>query len=492
MLDIAVSSLYNDVKHRIHEIFCNTDGRINANHGFGTIFSEFEEQVEKCVLYLALLMNCKTSLARSNGCIGLISQIRGSIDTALEQLLEVEVERTALVELEKNYFVKVGLITEQQLALEEAASKGRDHLSWEEAESLPHKKKLREMRTASLKKREADLKHTLVSSESHFKSLIEETREPQALGSKALLSLLVKPFSELESADKLLSTFGGSVAYRSDKFSSLADLMRSGYSLSEYIWKFDGLLDNLSFFIWKIFVVDSFLDSCMHDVVSSADQNLGFDQLVNVIKKKLELQLQEHVGRYLKERVAPTFLAWLDKETEDMNLLTETTMALSLGQMKKDSGAVRKVQLILEEYCNAHETARAARSAALDMKRQVNELKEAIHKTSLEIVQLEWMYDALTPSYENRATFQKFLTSEDNLSSIILNLSRPKLLDGIQSAVTKIVRSVDCLQACEQNSIMAEGQLGRAMGWACGSSNSNSIVHRQPKLQEFLLNSTTI
>ncbi|KAJ8747586.1 hypothetical protein K2173_014542 [Erythroxylum novogranatense] len=551
MLDIAVSSLYNDVKHRIHEIFCNTDGRINANHRFGTIFSEFEEQVEKCVLlsgfvgelqdftgkvipsidtdfgiqsssseknwamvFKTTLLSCRNFIGQMiEGVLldvirsavalnsevmdvfGLISQIRGSIDTALEQLLEVEVERTALVELEKNYFVKVGLITEQQLALEEAASKGRDHLSWEEAEELASQEEAcraqldqlhqtwnqREMRTASLKKREADLKHTLVSSESHFKSLIEETREPQALGSKALLTLLVKPFSELESADKLLSTFGGSVAYRSDKFSSLADLMRSGYSLSEYIWKFDGLLDNLSFFIWKIFVVDSFLDSCMHDVVSSADQNLGFDQLVNVIKKKLELQLQEHVGHYLKERVAPTFLAWLDKETEDMNLLTETTMALSLGQMKKDSGAVRKVQLILEEYCNAHETARAARSAALDMKRQVNELKEAIHKTSLEIVQLEWMYDALTPSYENRATFQKFLTSEDNLSSIILNLSRPKLLDGIQSAVTKIVRSVDCLQACEQNSIMAEGQLGRAMGWACGSSNSNSIVHTSAK-----------
>ena len=32
--------------------------------------------------------------------------------------------------------MKVGFITEQQLALEEAAMKGRDHLSWEEAEEL--------------------------------------------------------------------------------------------------------------------------------------------------------------------------------------------------------------------------------------------------------------------------------------------------------------------------------------------------------------------
>ncbi|KAJ8747645.1 hypothetical protein K2173_012821 [Erythroxylum novogranatense] len=329
MLDIAVSSLYNDVKHRIHEIFCNTDGRINANHGFGTIFSEFEEQVEKCVLlsgfvdelqdftgkvipsidtdfgsqsssseknwamvFKTTLLSCRNFIGQMiEGVLldvirsavalnsevmdvfGLISQIRGSIDTALEQLLEVEVERTALVELEKNYFVKVGLITEQQLALEEAASKGRDHLSWEEAEELASQEEACRAQLDQLhqtwnqrdancfsQKREADLKHTLVSSESHFKSLIEETREPQALGSKALLSLLVKPFSELESADKLLSTFGGSVAYRSDKFSSLADLMRSGYSLSEYIWKFDGLLDNLSFSsgkssLWTLFLI---------------------------------------------------------------------------------------------------------------------------------------------------------------------------------------------------------------------------------------------
>ncbi|KAL7002741.1 Serine/threonine-protein kinase smg1 [Sarracenia purpurea var. burkii] len=60
---------------------------------------------------------------------GSLSQIKGSIDTALEQLVNIELEKASLVELEQNYFVKVGLITEQQLVLEEAVVKDRDHIS---------------------------------------------------------------------------------------------------------------------------------------------------------------------------------------------------------------------------------------------------------------------------------------------------------------------------------------------------------------------------
>ncbi|XP_057992028.1 uncharacterized protein LOC110665069 isoform X4 [Hevea brasiliensis] len=545
VLNVVVSSLYNEVKHRVLDIFSDSAGGRNANGRFGTIFSEFEEQIEKCVLVVGFvnelqqfigwdiasgdievshakndpeknwasifktsLLSCKSLIGQMTEVVlldvmrsavslnseimdafGLISQIRGTIDTALEQLLEVELERASLVELEKNYFVKVGLITEQQLALEEAAMKGRDHLSWEEAEELASQEEAcraqldqlhqtwndREMRTTSLIKREADIKSALVSSECHFQSLIntEEMGEPHILGSKALLSLLVKPFSELESLDKSLSICGGSVISRSDEFSNLADLMSSGYSISEYIWKFGGLLNSHSFFIWKVCVVDSFLDLCIHDVASSVDQNLGFDQLFNVVKRKLEAQLQEHICRYLKERVAASFLAWLDRENERLKLLAETTKELPMDQLKKDVGIVRKVQLMLEEYCNAHETARAVRSAASTMKKHGNELKEAFHKTGLEIVQLEWMHDALIPSQKSRATFQKFLAIEDNLYSIILNLSRPNLLEGIQSAIKKLARSIDCLQACERNSIVAEGQLERAMGWACGGPTSS-------------------
>lgn len=549
VLNIAVRSLYNEVRHRVLDIFSNFGGGRHANDRFRSNFCEFEEQVEKCVLvagfvselqhfigrdihsvnadvyhakfysernwastFKSTLLSCKILVGKmTEGALldvmrsavslnsevmdafGFISQIRGSIDTALEQFLEVELERASLVELEKNYFVKVGLITEQRLALEEAAMKGRDHLSWEEAEELASQEEAcraqldqlhqawnqREMRATSLVKREADIKNVLVSSECQFQSILgaEEVREPQVFGSKALLSTLIKPFSDLESIDKVLSS-GGSAASPSNEFVNLADLMSSGHSISEYIWKFGGLLKSHIFFIWKVCMVDSFLDSCIHDVASFVDQNLGFDQLFNIVKRKLEIQLREHVGCYLKERVAPAFLSWLDKENEQ---LSEATKDLSLDQVKKDIGAIRKVQLMLEEYCNAHETARAARSAASVMKRQVNELKEALHKTSLEIVQLEWMYDGLTPSHKSRVTFQKFLSNEDNLYPIILNLSRPNLLEGLQSAITKMARSMDCLQACERNSVVAEGQLERAMGWACGGPNSSTTGNTSTK-----------
>ncbi|XP_065854905.1 uncharacterized protein [Euphorbia lathyris] len=545
ILNVAVSSFYSEVRNRTIDIFNNSDGGINFSDRFGTIFSEFEEQVEKCVLvaefvtelqkfigwdiagaetdvdhpnnyseknwasiFKASLLSCKNLIEQMTEVVlldilrsaismksevmdafGSISQIRGSVDMALEQLLEVELEKASLVELEKNYFVKVGLITEQQLVLEEAALKGRDHLSWEEAEELASQEEAcraqldqlhqtwneREMRNSSLIKKEADIRNALVSSESCFESLIstKEVGGPHVLGSKGLLAILVKPFTELESIDKALSIFSGSVASPADEGSSLTDFMSTGYLVSEYIWNFGGLLNSHSFFIWKVCIVDSFLDSCIHDAASSTDQNFGFDQLFNVVKKKLEAQLREHIGRYLKGRVASTFLAWLDTENDRLKHLVEAMKDLSAEQLKKNASAVRKVQLMLQEYCNAHETARAVRSAASIMKRQVNELKEALHKTSLEIVQFEWMHDALTPSHKSRATFQRFLGSEDNLYPIILNLSRPKLLEGIQSAMTQMSRSMDGLQACERNSMVAEGQLERAMGWACGGPNSS-------------------
>lgn len=542
VLNVAVSSLYSEVKHRVLDIFSNptrggtVDNRLQSD--FETIFCEFEEQVEKCTLVAGFvnelwnlvgvpssdvdkeypeyycgknwasifktnLLSCKSlvgqmieavlphiirsAVSLNSGVMdafGLISQIRGSIDTALEQFVEVEMEKASLVELEKNYFVNVGLITEQQLALEEAAMKGRDHLSWEEAEELASQEEAcraqldqlhqtwnqREIRTSSLIKRKADIENALISSEHHFQSVVvdEEERELRTLGSKALLATLVKPFTELESIDRAFSS-GSSFACHSNEIPVVEDMMSSGYSISECIWKFGSLLSSHSFFVWKIGVIDSFLDFCIHDVASYVDKNLGFDQLFNVVKRKLEMQLQEHIGRYLKERIAPPFLAGLDKENEHLKQLTESTKELALDQVKKDGGAVSRVQLMLEEYCNAHETARAARSAASLMKRQVKELREALHKTGLEIVQMEWTCDvALTPSYDARVIFHKFLPSDDSLNPVVLNLSRPKLLEAIQSSVSKIARSTECLQACDQTSLTAEGQLERAMGWACG------------------------
>lgn len=551
VLNTSVSSLYDDVRRRVVDIFNDSTGGGNAHSrllsDFETVLCEFEEQVEKCILvagfvnelkqfidsdtrfvdanvdhpkyysernwasnFKTSLLSCKSLVCKMTEVVlpdiirsfvsfnseimdafGSISQIRGSIDMALEQLIEVERERASLAELEQNYFVKVGLITEQQLALEEAAVKGRDHLSWEEAEELATQEEVcraqlhqlqeawnqKDMRTTNLIKREAGIKSSLVSSERHFQSLTsdEEGREPHVLRSKALLATLVRPFSDLESIDRALSSLCGSDASYSGGISNLADLMCSGYPISEFIWKFDSLLNGHSFFIWKVGIVDSFLDSLIHDVASPTDQKLGFDQLFNVVKKKLEIQLQQYIGQYIKERVAPILLAWLDKENEHLKQVKESTKEHDFDQVKKDLGAVRRVQLMLEEYCNAHETARAARSAVSLMKRQVNELREALCKTSLEIVQMEWMHDVtLAPSHNNRFLSQKFLASDDNLYSIIINLSRPKLLESIQSALSKIASSVECLQACEKTSVTAEGQLERAMGWACGGPNPNA------------------
>ncbi|CAL9022136.1 unnamed protein product [Prunus brigantina] len=557
VLNSAASYLYNEIKHKVLDIFNDSNKRRNANNQlqfeFETIFCGFEEQVEKCVLlagfvnelqqligrdgpsggdtdkdhpgyysdrnwasiFKTILLSCKSLIGQMTEAVlpdvirsavslnsevmdafGLISQIRGTIDTVLEQFIQVEMERASLVELEQNYFFKVGLITEQQLALEEAAMKGRDHLSWEEAEELASQEEAcraqldqlhqtwnqRDFRTSSLIKRESDIKNALATSAHHFHSLVgvKEERELHVSKSKVLLSMLVKPFTDLESIDKVFSSFG--FTSHSNEISNLADLMSSGYPISEYVWKFGSLLNHHSFFVWKLGVIDSFLDSCLNDVASSVDQTLGFDQLYNVVKRKLEMQLQEHLGRYLKERVGPSLLASIDKENERLKQLTEATKEVSLDQVKRDVGALKRVQLMLEEFCNAHETARAARVAASLMKKQVNELREALWKTGLEIVQLEWMHDAtLNPSHSSRAMFQKFLSGDDSLYPIVLKLSRPNVLESLQSAVSKIARSMESLQACERTSLAAEGQLERAMGWACGGPNSSATGNNSSK-----------
>ncbi|KAM2903393.1 hypothetical protein COP2_003214 [Malus domestica] len=558
VLNTASSYMYNEVKHKVLNIINDSNKRRKANNQlqmeFETIFCGIEEQVEKCILLAGLVNELQQLIGRdlpsgdtdkgrpgyySDGnwasifktilhsfksligqmteavlpdvirsavslnsevmdAFGLISQIRGSIDTVLEQLIEVEMERASLVELEQNYFIKVGLITEQQLALEEAAMKGRDHLSWEEAEELASQEEAcraqldqlhqtwnqRDLRTSSLIKRESNIKNALAASAHHFQSLVsvKEERELHVSKSKLLLDMLVKPFSDLELIDKVLSSFGGSFTSYSTEIPNLADLMSAGYPMSEYVWKFGSLLSQHSFFVWKIGVIDSFLDSCLNDVASSVDQTLGFDQLFNVVKRKLEIQLQEHLGRYLKDRVVPSLLASIDKEIEHLKQLTEFMKEAALDEVKRDVGALKRVHLMLEEFCNAHETARAASSAASLMKRQVKELREALWKTGLEIVQIEWMHDVtLTPSHSSRVMFQTFLAGDDSLYPIVLTLSRPNMRESLQSAVSKIARSMESLQACERTSLAAEGQLERAMGWACGGPNSSAAGNSSSK-----------
>ncbi|KAF5814367.1 putative non-specific serine/threonine protein kinase [Helianthus annuus] len=519
LVGMAVSSVYNDVKHRLVEVL-NQLSSTRAMSSF--LLSELEEKIEKCVLvadwvnevkpddsfetnwasvFKTCVVSCKSLVAQMvenvvpnvvrsvisydseiMDTFGSLSQIRGSIDTALEQLIEVQIERTSLAELEQSYFAKVGFITERQLALEEAAVKGRDHLSWEEADELTSQEEAcraqldelhktwnqKDIRTNSLIKREASIRNALISAENHFQSLIgqEQAKEPQYSRTKALLLAIVQPFFELESVDTTLLSYGGS-SDSSNTVTHVTDLINYVNAIPTYIWKVSGTLEETHlFFMWKVAVMDSFLDSCICVAASSRDQNLGFDQVVNAVKKTLSSQLQEHIGHYLRDKVAPLLLTTLDTETERLKQMTGAPDDL-------DTGAVERVKLMLEEYCNAHETVRAGMSAALLMKRQVKELKEGLHKTCLDIIQLEWMHDiTLSPLHNYRLICHKFLSNEDNTIPLILNLSRSRLLETIQSSVAKVVRSIEGLQACEQTSVTAEGQLERAMGWACGGPNT--------------------
>ncbi|KAL8264578.1 hypothetical protein R6Q59_022708 [Mikania micrantha] len=532
VVGIAVSSIYNEVKHRLVEVLNHPSGTRTIN---SFLLSELEEKTEKCVLvadwvnevkqsiatdrpddsfetnwasiFKTSLLTCKSlitqmvenvvpDIVRSvisydseiMDTFGSLSQIRGSIDTALEQLLEIQIERASLVELEQSYFVKVGFITEQQLALKEAAVKGRDHLSWEEADELTSQEEAcraqleklhktwnqKDIQTNTLIKREANIRNALISAENHFQSLIgqEQVNEPQYSRSKALLLAIIQPFFELESVDKTLSSYGGS-SNSSIALSHITDMINYGSAIPTYIWKLAGILESHVFFMWKVAVMDSFIDSCIRVAASSRDQNLGFDQVVNAVKTKLSSQLQEHVGQYLRDKVAPLLLTILDTETEHIKQLTGAPDDQTFEEMTRDTGAVERVKLMLEEYCNAHETVRAGMSAALLMKRQVKELKEGLHKICLDIIRLEWMHDiTLSPLHNYRLISHKFLSNDDNSLQLILNLSRPRLLETIESSVAKIVRSIEGLQACEQTSITAEGQLERAMGWACGGPNT--------------------
>nr|CAB3493297.1 unnamed protein product [Digitaria exilis] len=146
-----------------------------------------------------------------------ISEIRGYVDKALEKLVEVELEKTSLTELEQSYSVKVGRITQQQIALEEAAARGREHLSWEEAEELASQEEIcraqleqlhetwsqKDMRISSLMKVEDSIINSLLSSKQNFSSLLDHDQESKFhfIQSKALLSILTKPFADLESLD---------------------------------------------------------------------------------------------------------------------------------------------------------------------------------------------------------------------------------------------------------------------------------------------------
>ncbi|OQU91030.1 hypothetical protein SORBI_3001G097200 [Sorghum bicolor] len=413
-----------------------------------------------------------------------ISEVRGSVDNALRKLIEVELERASLTELEQNYSVKVGRITEQQIALEEAAARGREHLSWEEAEELASQEEIcraqleqlhetwsqKDMRISSLMKVEDSVMNSLLSSKQYVSSLVDHDQESEFhfRQIKALLSILTKPFADLESLDRMLSSSG----MFPHPISNVKDALSLGSSLSDMVWPLAGILKDHAFFVWELNLLDSVLDLCMHEISSSLDHSISANQLYMTLKKKLASHVEKQVFRYVTERIAPALILKLD---EQICVLLQLSQGIrESDQTKRDSAAVGRVALMLEEYCNAHETARAARTAVSLMKRQLNELTEALRKIILEIVQVEWLHDISSPHAQKAKVLSQNILSDDKFISLILNLSRSNLLDKIQSSVSLVTRSIEFLQACESISISAEGQLERAMGWACAGPNTSS------------------
>ncbi|KAJ3672785.1 hypothetical protein LUZ60_006159 [Juncus effusus] len=531
ILAMAVTELYTHVKGKVVDLssqpFLISGSQSVPQIGRGMGFHEFEEQIERCVLVSGFVEEVEEAigikLSGSGGqwastfqgilnasshlieemseavlpemvrsfvshksevmeVFGSVSQIRGSVDTAVEKLVEVELERASLKELDdESYLMKVGLIKEQQSVLEQAAAKGRDHLSWEEADELASQEEAcraqldhlhltwnqKDMRALSLTKMETNFLNSLASSNQYLSSLVAMTSGREQVGrsgaSLLLLSALVKPFAELESVDLLLpSEFVGSMV-------ALPDVVSSGSLLSDMLWPLASLLRGHAFFVWKIGLVGSILDLFVNEISASVDHNFGLDQLYASLKRKLVALLHEHLQRYLKERAAPCLMLQLDK---DISCLKSSAHEEKDGN-SDNSGAVRRVVHMLEEYCNAHETARSARSAVSLMKRQINYLTDALGKTVLEAGQLEWLHDLSAPYTIKKKVLSQNIFGNDEALSVIINVSRRRLLDEIQSSVSSMVRSVERLQACERVSVSAEGQLERAMGWACAGPTAN-------------------
>ncbi|KAJ4815070.1 Serine/threonine-protein kinase SMG1 [Rhynchospora pubera] len=529
VLGMAVKGIYLDARSKVLDLSSNPfqvgglvvgDSGGSPKNGYKPGFQEFEEQIEKCVLVSGFVnqveeaIGIKLSGADSSeewastfqGILNAInhiiekmsevaipellrrffsqkseimelfsslSQIRGAVNSAIEKLIEVELERASMAELEQNYFAKAGLIKEQQLVLEEAAARGRDHLSWEEADELASQEEScraqleqlhltwnqKDMRLLSLRNMETNLINSLVSSEQYLSSLLATNTNEGGRSFVSLLASLIEPFSELESLDLLLpSEFGGSLSVLPDVVSSV--------SFSKMIWALSGLLNNHAFFAWKVGLVGSIFDSCLHEI-SSTDHNFSIDELYGSLKRKLMALLHEHAQQYLKERVSPSLVHQLDKEIGSLQ-----NMGTSDERSRDHLGAVNRVVSMLEEYCNAHEITRAAQSSISLMKRQVSYLTDALGMAVLEAAQLEWLHNISSPYTFKSMLLSQNIFGNDEAFSLILNLSRKELLDEIQSSISSIVRSVEGLQGFERASLPIEGQLDRAMGWACSGSSS--------------------
>ena len=541
VLQLASNELFQGVKNKVSDFLGWASGEEFLHLSSDRRFGEFEDHVEKCALlvefsreirgvigvdlpdysrtmddvnwasvFLGAINSAKSTIeqllkvvlpkvimsvvSRSTEVIevfGSLSQIRGSVDSVLEQLIEIELERAALMELEENYFVKVSEITEKKLALEEASLRGRENLSWEEAEELASQEEAyrtqldhlhknwnqKDVQDSNLKKREASVISSLVTSERQLLCFLKMGEGcPENDRSKDLISMLVKPFSELESFDQIVSSYGIHPQFPSF---TVTYFRNSRNSMSASIWKLANrnLLKNHAFFVWKISMLDSFLDSCIRDITSSLECHMGFEQIHSTLKRKLSVELQGHFKLYLRERIAPAYMQCLEREDDILQSLSKSREEM----YNSDPQAVKRVHKMLEEYCNAHENFRAAKSTISRLTNQANELSESLQRTVLEIVQMEWLHDQSLPYQHNIRELSQNFISSDNLTSAILNLRRQKLLEKMQSSMSSITSSLENLKSLMRRSAQTEAQLEKAMSWACAgpiTSNNRSSLRK--------------
>eukprot|EP01018_Ginkgo_biloba_P002890 Gb_14475 [translate_table: standard] len=553
VLHVAAATLYSEIKEKISDI-CNSmierimlaPGEDVGHQNWKWCFPDLEEQVERCALVAGIVnevqqMSGQSFLQRGPGwwdttgsvdedwassfqsCLtairslvgqmvgfalpeaiksvlshnpaimeafGSLSQIRGAVDTSLEQLAEIEMQRASLAELERSYYENVGEITERKSALETAAAKGRDHLSWEEAEELASQEEAcraqldqlhkawsqRGAQASALVRKEGSVRGALVAAEQRFQSLvaIEQDGDMHLMRGKVLLATFARPFSELESFDQRLPSFGSDASYWKKSSVNQIEIVSSGFSGFESVWKATNMLKDHTFFVWKIGIIDASLDLCIRDVSSTVDHTLSFDQIISSQKRKLEIQFESYLDQYLRERFAPVLLECLDKERESLKHISVENRELDFQLAKRELDAVKRAQGLLLEYCNVHETARAAKAAASSMKMQVGELTQDLQKANLEVSQLEWLHDFVLPPQQQNSILTQSSLNEEMLPCSFVKLNRRNLLENIRSAMSTITRATEGLQGCERTAISTEEQLERAMGWACAGPNTGS------------------
>lgn len=418
-----------------------------------------------------------------------LSQIRGTVDTAVEQVAELEMQRSSLSELERSYPEKFDEISRRLASLEAAAMSGRDNLSWEEAEELASQEEAcREMQdklnrawvqrgaqASALSRKGGSIRSALLSAEQRFESLVAIDRDADLhlMRGKVLLAAFAKLFFELQVFDQKLN------AYRREStsvpvLSSLDQLdCMVGGSMLASVWKVSNVLQDKTFFVWKVGMMDALLDACIRDAVPATDSTLSLEQVLGQQKKRLESQLQCFLDQYLKERVAVVLHDCLGRHKQ-LTLPSTSSGEDEKHVPRKDGEPVKRALKMLDEYCDVHETVGSAKAVAASIKGKMEELKQALHSAHIEAARLEWLHEAALSRIYSQSQLlgmPKSIATDVN-SPTIAWWNRQQILDNFRSSVAGISRATDGLLACDAPGSSAEEQLDRAMAWACAGSST--------------------